>query len=823
MDTILQDLRFALRSLWRARAFSAAAVLTLALGIGANTAIFSVVDGVLLRRAPIAGIDRLMMVWETDRKSGTTREPSSVPDFRDFQERSTQFERLAALTGTEVNLTPTSGDPARLAALAVSHEFLPALGVTPVAGRLLSEAETREGGPRAVLISEALWETQFARSASAIGGRLRLDDVDWTIVGVLPRSADFGTLQLLKRADYGRSFAERGDRARVDVWFGLRPGADASRDNHPILVVGRLAPGATAASAQQELAGIMADLERAYPSNAARGAYVEPLQQVVFGSVRPALLVLLGSVALVLLVACGNVANLLLVRGAARMREVTIRVALGAGARRLAQQFFIESLVLTGAGAALGILLAYAGLGAMLSLAPASLPRVEDVGIDNRVLGLTLAISVGVALLFGALPLLQSGRRDLHESLQSGSGRGASAGRAQRRLRSLLVVAELAMAVTLMTGAGLLIRSLWQLQRVDPGFASAGVLKAEFQLPESRYPQDRRVFPNWPAHQRFHAELETRLRAMPGVQDVAIAAANPLDAGFTSSIIIPGREAESEDFPEPSIRSVNAAYFSTLKVKTLAGRTFGGADAPTSAPVVVLNESAREKFFKGRDAVGQRVRFWGTERLVVGVVGNERFKGIAEATPPALYLPLAQMPVANAVMVRVAGNPEAFTAALRSAVREIDPQLPLFGIEPLQQTLSNSVGERRFTMIALGAFAAVALLLSAIGVHGVLSYTVAQRTREIGIRVALGAAPAAVHALIMSEGAKLAAVGLGVGLAGSFAITRLLSSMLYGVGAQDPATFVAVAVVLGGIALLASYLPARRAARVDPVIALNAE
>jgi predicted permease len=439
------------------------------------------------------------------------------------------------------------------------------------------------------------------------------------------------------------------------------------------------------------------------------------------------------------------------------------------------------------------------------------------------VLGATLVASVVVAVIFGALPLLQSRRQDLHESLQGGSGRGASGGTLQRRLRSSLVVAELAMAVTLMTGAGVLMKSLWRLQDVDPGFQSAGVLKAEFQLPLSRYAQDRNAFPEWPAQQRFYAELESRIGALAGVSGVAVAAANPLDAGFTSSIVVVGREAESEGFPEPSIRSVSASYFSTMRVPVATGRGFAPTDAPRGAPVVVINESASERFFNGRQAVGQRIRLWGAERTVVGVVGNERFKGVAAASPPAVYLPLTQAPIANAVLIRTGGDPASLATAVRAIVRDLDPMLPLFGVEPLQQTLSNSIGEQRFTMLAIGAFAAIALLLSALGVHGVLSYTVSQRTREIGIRIALGANPARVRVQVVSEGALLAATGIALGLLSALAVTRTLSSLLFEVGARDPWTFGAVAVVLGVVALMASYLPARRASRLDPVLALRAE
>ena len=823
MDIVLQDLRYAARSLLRAPAFTLAAVLTLALGIGANAAIFSVVDGVLLRPVPFTDVDRLMMVWETDRNSGTTREPSSIPDFRDFEAQSRHFSGLAAFAATETNHTPAGGEPSRLAALAVSQGFMPLVGVQPIAGRLLTADETRDGGPRSILISEDIWEGRYARGQDAIGKQMRLDDVDWRIVGVLPRSADFGTLQILGRAAYGRGFADRGDRARIDVWFGLRPAADAPRDNHPILVAGRLAKGATPASAGQELSAIAALLERAYPSNLGRAVFVEPMTAVIFGKTRPAMLVLLGAVALVLLVACGNVANLLLVRGAARMRDTNVRIALGAGRRRLASGFLAESALLTVTGALLGVLLAYVGLRLLLALAPASLPRVDEVGLDARVLTVTLGVSVLVSALFGSLPLLQSRERNLHGALQSGTGRGASAGRTQRRMRSALVIAELAMAVMLMSGAGLLIKSLWQLQQVDPGFQASGVLKAEFQLPESRYPQDRQTFPNWPAQQRFYSELQARAAAIPGVRSVAIAAANPLDAGFTSSIRVVGREGEAADWPEPSIRSVSASYFSTMEVPVSGGRVFGAGDDAGAPPVIVINESARQRYFGERTAIGQRVSLWGANRTVVGVVGNEHVKGIDEAAPPAVYLPLAQIPLGNAVLVRVTGDPASFAPALRRIVAELDPALPLFGVEPLQQTLSKSLAERRFTMLSLGAFAAVALLLAAIGVHGVLGYTVTQRTREIGIRMALGADARGVRALIVTEGAVLAGMGLVIGLVGALAMTRLLSVLLYGVGPRDPLVFAAVALGLGAVALVASYFPARRAAGLDPIVALRME
>ena len=822
MDTLLQDLRFAVRAMVRNPSFSAAVIATLALGIGANTAIFSVVDGVLLRPAPVRALDRLAMVWETDRKSGTLHEPSSIPDYFDFRSRARTLGELAAFTPAEVNLTPDNGDPQRLAALAVTREFLPLAGLQPLIGRTFNADEDVPGGPRAAVISEELWARLYQRDPAVLGRSIRLNDLSWTIVGVMPSSADFGTLQILSAADYGRGFADRGGRTRVDVWAPLRANPNASRDNHPIFVVGRLADGATQAQAHQELAAITADLERQYPVNDARGANVQPLGDVVFGPVRPVLLVLLAAVLLVLLVACANVINLLLARGEARTREITVRLALGASGARLARQFFVESAVLVAAGAALGALAASSGLQLLLALAPASLPRVESVGIDARVLAATLGMSVVAAVMFGVLPARQAWRRSLNSAVQA-EGR-ASAAIEQRRFRSTMVVAELTLAVMLMVGAGLLIRSLWTLQQVNPGFRAAGVMKAEFQLPPSRYPQNFNVYPRWVEISHFTDELRQRALALPGVEAVAVAGAHPLDAGITSSISVVGREAEAHDWPEPSIRSVDAGYFETLGLSVLAGRAFTMADDAAAPTVILINEAARRRYFLGRDPMNQQISLWGSRRTVIGVVGNERLHGLAEETPPAVYLPLGQAPIGGgSVMVRFSGDPAALTLALRRVVKEIDPALPLYGVEPLSETLSASLGQRRFTMLVLGSFAAVSLLLAIIGVHGVLSYTVSQRTREIGIRMALGADLRAVRALVLSQGARLVGYGLGLGLLGALAVTRALAALLYGVSPADPVTFGTIAALLAAVAMLACWLPARRAARTDPMIAIRSD
>jgi putative ABC transport system permease protein len=824
MESLLQDLKYALRGLIRSPGFTFAAIATLALGVGANTAIFSVVDGVLLRPSPLADHSRIAMVWETDRKSGTTREPASIPDWRDFQQRTRTFDRLASFSPTEVNYAPGTGDPRRLATLAVSREYFETLGLSPIRGRPLSAEEDDAGGPRGALISQDLWESEFASDANITSRTIRINDSDWNIVGVMPRSADFGALQVLRSAAYMRGYADRGGRARVDLWLGLRANPQAPRGNHPIFVMGRLAPGATVAHAQDEMTTITADLERAYPQeNEARGANVEALDRVVFGPVRPALFVLLGAVALVLIIACVNVANLVMVRASDRMREVTVRAALGAGAGRLARQFLAEGALIAAAGSALGVLLASVGVDVLVRLAPVSIPRMDAVRVDGRVLAVTLAMSAIAAVAFGLIPAAQAWRGNLASSLGGGSGRGASGGKDKRRTRSLLVVSEVAMATMLMVGAGLLVRTLVSLSDVNPGFAAPGVLKAEFQLPNSRYPQNFGVFPNWVERQRFHADLTARLSAIPGVQAVALGGANPMDAGFTTSIEVVGREAEAADWPEPSIRTVSASYFTTMGVSLVEGRAFEATDAPNAATVVLINESANARFFGGRNAIGQKIAVWGSQRTVVGVVGNELIKGLTEPSPPAVYMPLEQAPIASAVLVRTSGDPATLAPTLRQIVRDIDPQLPLFGVEPLVETIGNTQAQRRFTMVLLVAFAGVALLLAMVGVHGVLSHAVAQRTREIGIRVALGANVRTVRELVFAQSGALVGAGVAIGLVGALGLSQLLQTLLFGVSALDPVTFLLVPVALAAVAAFATWLPARRAMRVDPMVALRAE
>jgi putative ABC transport system permease protein len=646
-------------------------------------------------------------------------------------------------------------------------------------------------------------------------------------VGVVPDVTDFGILQVLSAAAYSRGFADRGDRTRVDLWMPLQPDPESfPRETHPIFLLGRLGPGATVASAQQELSAIAADLERTYPENDGRGVFVERLGEVVFGPARPALLVLVVAVALVLLVACANVANLILARGATRGREVAIRGALGATNGRLARQFLVENLVLTAIAALAGIGLAYLGLRSLLALAPPDVPRLSTVTIDARVLLATLGVSLAVALVFGMTPFLQSLRVDVLAALKNEGGTRASASREGIRLRSALVVVEVSLAVVLVVGAGLLIRTFWNLQRVDPGFRAAGVLKAEYQLPATRYPVDFRVWPNFKEIHAFTQKVLERASGLPGVTAAAVAGNHPLDAGFTNSFVVVGREAEAETWPEISVRRVTPGYFRTVGLSLRRGRLLADSDGTAAAPVLLINDAAARRFFGDRDPLGARIRFWGASRTVVGVVANEQFHGLTETAPLAVYLPFAQAPSATGggvLIVRTAGDPMALASAVRGAIRDVDPALAVFGVEPLQETVARSVGRQRFTMLLLVVFAGVALVLAAIGIHGILAYSVAQRTREIGIRVALGAEPSRVLGRVVGQGLLLAAAGLVVGLAAAMLVTRFLASLLFGVGTTDPATFALVAACLAAVALGASYVPARRATAVDPAVALRSE
>jgi len=823
-NDFVHDLKYGARVLLRSRGFAMAAVLTLAIGIGATTAIFSVVNAVLLRPVPFSEIDRLAMVWETDRNTGTVREPASLPDVIDLRERSRQFASFAAFAPSERTITPSDGEPMRVPVLFGTHELLPLLGITPARGRTFTSEEDVPGGPNLALISDRLWDRQFQRAPDILGKTIRLNDVETTIIGVVPADADFGTMQILRAAAYGRGFADRDLRSRVDIWLPLRGDLRVLvRDTHPLIVLGRLAPGASIASAQAELTGIMADLEAAYPSNAARGAFIEGLSDVVFARVRGTLWVLLAAVGFVLLIACVNVANLLRARGTARLREVAVRTALGAPLRRLVRQFAAENLVLTAVATVLGVAIAIAGLRFLVTLAPADIPRITDVRVDGLVLAVAVGLAIVTGLAFGVVPAIQARRVDLQGALKADDSRGATAGRERSLLRSALVVAEVALAVVLLVGAGLLVKSAWRLAQVDTGYRADGVVKAEFQLPASRYPTNA-GWPDFVQVHRFNDELLRRVSGIPGVRASAIVGNHPVDPGSQNSWRVVGREAEGQNWPEVPIRRVSSGYFETVDLPFRSGRAFEQRDGPTDPAVSIINETLARRFFDGREPIGQQIRLWGAARTIVGVVKDERINGLSREAPPAIYLPYRQAPSFNgaeALLVRVTGATSTLGTSLRAAVRQIDPQLAVFGVQPLSAAVGESVAQQRFVMLLLIAFAAVAVILAAIGIHGVLSYTVAQRRHELGIRVALGATPERVTSLVMGQGLRLTVAGLLIGVVAALALTRVLSTQLYGVSTTDLTAFAAVLPVLGGVALLATWLPARRAVRLDPLDAMR--
>jgi putative ABC transport system permease protein len=825
MTDLWQDVRYSLRLLGRSPGFAAAAGLTLALGIGATTAIFSVLDAVLLRRPPLADPHRLVIVWETDRASSTTREPASYPDYLDFRARNQHFSELAVFNAGEVNLTPAQGDPVRLARLAVTHEFIGLLGIQPLLGRAFTADEDRVGGPNVALISERLWEREFRRAGDVIGKSIRFNERPYTIVGVMPNDGDFGVMQVLTYAAYSRGFADRDRASRVDAWFPLQQSAETlPRDTHPIFVLARLKPGSAVPLAQQDMTQIAADLERQYSSNSDRGVFVESVDDVLFKRVRPGLWLLLGAVALVLLIACVNVANLLLARGTARVREIAVRSALGAQRGRLARQFMAENVVLTVGAALLGIAVAIAGMRFLVSLAPPDIPRLSDAGLDMRLLGIAVALAIVIGLVFGMLPLLLSRRLDIQAALKSEESRGATAGRGSNLARSALVVAEVALGLLLVVSAGLLLKSYWTAQQVDPGFDATNVVKGEFQLPRSRYPVNFAVFPNFVEIHRFNADLRRRAQALPSVESVALAGNHPLDAGSTNSFAIVGREAESRSYPEISVRRVTGTYFSTVRLRLIRGDVFGDVE-PQAPAVAVINETAAKAFFAGNaQAIGQRIAFWGAQRQIVGIVVDEKIHGVTSPTPPAIYIPLQQAPPANGaetILIRVSDNPAAAAGLLRQVVREADPALAVFGIEPLERTLANSLQQRRFVLLLLGSFALLAIALAVIGIHGVLSYTVRQRQHEIGIRMALGASPKRVTRLVLAYGAKLTTLGIAAGIVGALLLTRFLATLLFGVGTTDAMTLLAGVAVLAVSAAVATYLPVRRAVRIDPMTAVR--
>ena len=802
---MMADLRYALRALGRAPGFTLAVVLTLALGIGANSAVFSVVHSVLLRPLPYSEPGRLVNIHGRYPDFGRTS--TSLPDFQDLRSGTRSFEQMAARHGAAFVLTG-EGEPERVVADRVTANFFPTLGVKPVLGRGFLPEEERVGGDdRVVVMSHGYWQRRFGGDQQIVGRQLTLSGFPFTVIGVAPPSFR-----------YARD---------VDLWAPARADTTLPRRAEFLDIVARLKPGVTVAQADADVEAVLRRLSEQYPAtNANFRGEVVGLQDDLVGGVRPALFAFMGAVALVLLIACANVANLLLARAAVRDREVAVRVALGAGRGRLIRQLLTESTVLAVLGGIAGIALATWGVEAIRATNVQVLPRQGEIGMNGTVVAFSLVLSVVTGLLFGLAPALRLSGGSLHAALREGSRGSTSGGLA--RLRSALVLGEVAVALVLLVGAGLLIRSFDKLSRVDLGFEPAGVLTYDLIFPSAKF-RDAGQLPV------LYEAVLARARTIPGVRSAAISGDLPMGGAAYVSFNIAGRDAQAtvpgaapQDL-QPFI--VTPDYFSTLHIPLRRGRLFESTDGPGAQGVAVINEEMVRRFFgDGRDPIGSRITFgnpadtaarWWT---VVGIVGNVAQEGVTAKPYAQMYRPIAQVPSRGVyVSLRTDRDPLEVARAAREAVRAVDRDLPVNDMQPLEARVTGNIARPRLSVLLLSGFSTVALLLAAIGIYGVMAYTVAQRTREIGVRMALGADPANVRRLVVRQGMQPALVGIGVGLIAAFAASRLIASLLYGVSTLDPVTFVLVPLFLAAIALLATYLPARRATHVAPTVALQSD
>ena len=802
---VRNDLRYATRTLIRRPGFSAVVILTLALGIGATTAIFSVVNAVLLRSLPFEDPHELVTLrgTPTDGDVSKVSPATSWPDFVDYRAAARSFDELAASTSSIVTLTGGALEPVPVPSAAITPSLLRTLRVAPAFGRAIDDADAQPGQPRVAVISHELWRARLGGDRARLGGSLTIDGVPHTVVGVMPEG-----------------FAFPGN---AKLWVPLVPaGPMLERGMHNLQVVGRLRAGATREDAALEARRIFRTLEAEYPeSNTKRSASIEPLGESAVRGVRPVLLVLFGAVALVLLIVCTNVASLFLARAASREREIAVRMALGAGRGRIARQLLVESILLSVTGGLLGLALAVWGTELLVAAAPGSIPRADEIGVDLRVLGFVLGLSVLTGIAFGAIPAVQLARLDANGPLKEGS-HTVTGSRARRRVRQLLVVAEVSLAMVLVIGAGLLITTVARLQRVDPGFEPQGLVVTQLKLPPARYAKPADVL-------SYYEQVLARVDAVPGVQSAALAYEHPLSPGWTTSFTIAGRDlpATGEE-PEARVRPITPGYLRTAGIQLLRGRDITAHDRAGAPGALIINEAFARRHFPGEDPLGKRLNTgsWFPDTPgsfeIVGVIRDERFLGLSVDADPATYFPHAQFPLSDMWLVaRVNGNPGDLVAALRSAIWSVDRDIPVDGIRTMDEVLGGALARPRFVGVLLSLFAAAALVLAALGIYGVLSYTVAQRTSEIGIRMALGAPRATVIRGVVGQGMLLAFAGIVLGALAALAATRALTGMLYGVEPTDPRTFLAVAVLLALTALAATWLPARRASRVDPLIALR--
>ena len=814
MNTLLQDIRFGLRMLLKSPSISIVATIALALGIGANTAIFSVVNAVLLRPLPFPHPDALVALFETDTQRGLERGSHSYPNFFDLRAQNTTLERVACYHSSDYIMTGR-GEPARLQAAVVTADLFQVLGVSPMLGRtfLPDEDKPSETG-RVVILSQPLFQRRFNSDPSILNQPVTLNGETFTVVGVMPA---------------GFEFPIQND--PVELWTTIAGDASgetpvtAQRGAHFLQVVGRLKPGVTMEQTQADLTAIASRLEQQYPdTNTHKSLRVDSALSALVGDVRPTLLILLGAVACVLLIACANVANLLLARATGRHKEMAIRAAMGASRVRVIRQLLTESVLLSLLGGAVGLLLAVWWSDLLIALGKEDIPRAVQVGIDLRVLGFTLGVSLLTGVIFGLAPAFHSSKAGLIDALKEG-GRGTSEGARRNKVRSVLVVSELAIAVVLLVGAGLLIQSLWRLQKVNSGLQPENVLTFTVGLPEVRY--------NYEKQSQFFIDLKSRLESTPGVQSASSVLPLPLSGDrFVISFEIEGRPMAPKDHPSGDFFCTGVGYFRAMGIPIIKGRDFDDRDRHGSTPVVIITDALARQFFPNEDPLGKRIKPGintiegekSTMREIIGVVADVRNRSLNTAPKPAYYVPQTQVPFDQMVMVvKTNGDPHGLIPTATKQVAAMDPDLPVFGVKTMEEYMSASVAAPRFSTTLLSIFAAVALVLTIVGLYGVMSYSVAQRTNEIGIRLALGAQSRDVLLMIVKQGSFLIGMGIVIGLAGAFALTRLISSLLFGVTAKDPFTFAAVVVLLGVVALLACYVPAWRATKVDPMEALRYE
>ena len=808
METIWQDVKYGARMLLKSPGFTIVAVLTLALGIGANSAIFSVVNGILLRPLPYPDAGQLVFLTEWSQQ--VPNMSFSVENFKDVRDQNKVFDALVATRNQNYVLTGLQ-EPERLSGRQATSGLFKTLGVTPILGREFTAEEDKVGAPKIVLLGEGFWNRRFSRDLNIIGKQLLLNNESYTVIGVMP-----GTLHGTLRA--------------TEIWTPLLPGEDrfggpGNRGSHPgIYVTARMKPGVTVEQARAEVKGIAQRLAEQYPnSNAKQSMTVEPFLNAVVGDLRSALWVLLGAVVFVLLIACSNVANLLLARAAARQKEIAVRTAMGAGRKRIIRQLLTESVLLSAVGGLLGLALAYGGVQALVAITPTNTPRINEVKLDWVVLAFTMVVSLGTGFLFGLFPALQASKSDTAETLKEG-GRGSSSGISRHRVRSGLVIAEVSMALVLLVGAGLMLRSFMRILDADPGFNPEKVLTASFSLPQAKYNDNAKVA-------QFIEQAVQKVQAIPGVE--AAASTLPLLGGWQNGFVAEGQaEPQPGQMPSTDVTRVTPDYFRAMGMSILKGRAFTAQDVANQPLVCIVDETMVQTYWPGQDPIGKWIRFGSNPQnprmTVVGVVGHVKNYGVDQESRVETYLPVMQNPVGTATFViRTAGDAGAVSSAVRQALGSIDADVPLYGVRALDDILSDSRGQRRIAAQLLAAFSLLALVLAAVGIYGVMAYSVQQRTHEIGIRLALGAQKGDILKMIVGHGMILAGIGVVIGwfmaFGVSFSLSRAVTTLLFQVSHADPPTFASTPLLLTAVALLACYIPARRALRVDPMIALRYE